>query len=64
LELASLVIELTGSKSTITFKPLPLDDPLQRRPNISQAKDILDWTPNIALQDGLKETIAYFKCII
>jgi len=64
LELASLVIELTGSKSTITFKPLPLDDPLQRRPDISQAKDILDWTPNIALQDGLKETIAYFKFII
>ena len=61
LELAELVLELTGSKSQLIFKPLPQDDPMQRRPDISKAKETLDWEPKIALREGLKKTIAYFE---
>jgi UDP-glucuronate decarboxylase len=61
-ELAEIVIELTGSKSTLTFEPIPADDPKQRRPDISLAQSVLDgWKPNVALRDGLKETIDYFR---
>jgi UDP-glucuronate decarboxylase len=61
LELAELVLKLTSSQSNITFKPLPEDDPKQRQPDISLAKAKLDWEPKIKLEDGLKETINYFK---
>ncbi|MEM9025781.1 MAG: UDP-glucuronic acid decarboxylase family protein [Verrucomicrobiota bacterium] len=61
LELAELVIEVTGSKSKLVFHPLPQDDPMQRRPDISKAKEKLDWEPKIALREGLQETIAYFR---
>ncbi|MCQ2168625.1 MAG: SDR family oxidoreductase [Bacteroidales bacterium] len=62
LELAQKVIDLTGSKSKIIFKPLPLDDPKQRRPDISLAKEKLGgWTPVVNLDDGLKKTIKYFE---
>jgi len=61
LKLAQKVLELTGSKSEILFCPLPLDDPKQRRPDISVAKQVLGWEPKIALDDGLIETIRYFK---
>jgi len=61
LELAEKVITLTGSSSKISFKPLPQDDPRQRQPDISLAKSALDWSPKVALDDGLKETIAYFR---
>ena len=61
LELAEKVIELTGTKSKITFEPLPFDDPKQRCPDISLAKEKLDWEPKIALEEGLKKTIAYFQ---
>lgn len=61
LELAETVLRLTGSKSKITFHPLPTDDPQQRRPNIELAKLNLGWEPKVALEDGLKETIAYFR---
>jgi UDP-glucuronate decarboxylase len=61
LELAQKVIELTGSKSKITFLPLPSDDPKQRQPNIELAKSKLDWEPKIQLEEGLKKTIEYFK---
>lgn len=64
LELASLIIELTGSKSKITYKPLPSDDPKQRQPNIELAKEKLNWEPRIKLQEGLVKTIAYFDRII
>lgn len=60
-ELAEMVIRLTGSKSKLVFRPLPSDDPRQRQPDISLAKSVLGWQPTVALDDGLKETIAYFK---
>lgn len=61
LELAEMVIRLTGSKSMIVFHPLPADDPVQRQPNITLAKQLLNWQPAVALEDGIKETIAYFR---
>jgi UDP-glucuronate decarboxylase len=61
LELAKLVIELTDSKSKIIFKDLPQDDPEKRQPDISLAKDKLDWQPSIELEEGLLRTIHYFK---
>ncbi|MEO1151410.1 MAG: UDP-glucuronic acid decarboxylase family protein [Pseudomonadota bacterium] len=61
LELAEKVITLTETTSKITFKPLPQDDPRQRQPDISLAKSALDWSPTVTLEDGLKETIAYFR---
>jgi UDP-glucuronate decarboxylase len=61
LNLAETIIELTGSRSEIVFKKLPQDDPLQRRPDISLAKKHLDWQPEVALKDGLRKTIEYFK---
>ena len=60
LELATLVIELTGSRSKIVHLPLPADDPRQRRPDISQARGTLGWEPRIQLREGLEKTIAYF----
>ena len=59
-ELAELVIRMTGSQSKIVFKPLPADDPTQRRPDIRLAKQKLDWEPKIELEEGLKRTISYF----
>ena len=64
LELAELVLKLTSSQSKIIFKPLPEDDPKQRQPNISLAKAKLDWEPKVQLEDGLKETIAYFRKLL
>ena len=63
-ELAELVLELTGSKSGIETRPLPEDDPMQRCPDIGLAREKLGWEPTVALRDGLKETIAYFKTIV
>jgi UDP-glucuronate decarboxylase len=64
LELAEKVLCLTGSKSKIVFEQLPQDDPKQRQPDIALAKKNLDWEPSIGLEDGLKETINYFKEIL
>jgi UDP-glucuronate decarboxylase len=61
IELAKTVIRLTGSKSELVFKPLPSDDPKQRRPDISLAKSKLGWEPAVSLEEGLKPTINYFK---
>lgn len=61
LELAEKIIKLVGSKSKLVFMPLPVDDPKQRQPDISLAKEKLVWQPTVALEDGLKETIKYFK---
>lgn len=60
-ELAEKVIELTGSKSSVIYKPLPSDDPKQRQPDITLAKNKLGWAPTIPLEEGLKRTIEYFK---
>jgi UDP-glucuronate decarboxylase len=60
LELAELVIKLTGSSSRLVFEPLPSDDPLQRKPDISAAREKLDWQPMVQLREGLTQTIAYF----
>ncbi len=62
-ELAEAVIELTGSESKIVYEPLPADDPMQRQPDISLAKEELGWEPNIQLREGLVKTIEYFKSI-
>jgi UDP-glucuronate decarboxylase len=64
LELAKLVIELTGSRSKIRFLPLPVDDPRQRQPDIERAKSQLGWTPRIQLRQGLAKTIAYFEDLL
>ncbi|TRX70952.1 UDP-glucuronic acid decarboxylase family protein [Carboxylicivirga sp. M1479] len=65
LELAKAVIELTNSKSKISYQPLPADDPLQRQPNIELAKEKLDnWEPKIQLKEGLKQTINYFDTLL
>ena len=63
-ELANKVIELTNSKSKLITMPLPSDDPLQRKPDISLAKKELDWEPKVQLEEGLKKTIEYFQSII
>ena len=64
LELAKLIIDITGSSSRIVFKPLPQDDPERRRPNITLAQEKLGWEPTVALEDGIRKTIEYFEGII
>ena len=64
LELAEITLDLVGSKSSIVFMPLPEDDPKQRKPDISLAKQQLQWKPKCPLKEGLIKTIAYFKSII
>ncbi|MCM8783442.1 MAG: SDR family oxidoreductase [Candidatus Omnitrophica bacterium] len=61
IELAKLIIRITGSKSRIEFKPLPQDDPKQRKPDITLAKKLLNWEPKVSFEEGLKKTIAWFK---
>ncbi|WP_438278969.1 UDP-glucuronic acid decarboxylase family protein [Nitrobacter sp.] len=60
-ELAEKIIKFTDSRSQLVFKPSPEDDPKQRRPELAKAKALLDWEPKVALDEGLKETIAYFR---
>ena len=64
LELAELVIKLTGSKSKLVFHPLPADDPVRRKPDISLAKSKLDWQPVVSLEEGLAKTIEYFRKVL
>ena len=61
LELADLVKEVTGSSSEIVFEPLPVDDPTQRQPDITLARELLGWEPKIELREGLTRTAAYFR---
>jgi UDP-glucuronate decarboxylase len=63
-ELAELIIELTGTKSQIRYEDLPTDDPKQRQPDISKARELLDWEPKVALRDGIIKTIEYFDSIL
>lgn len=60
-ELAKIILELTKSTSTITYQPLPADDPHRRQPDISLAKKVLHWQPTVSLEDGLQKTITYFR---
>ena len=60
-EFAETIIRLTGSSSPITFEPLPVDDPKVRQPDVSFARQLLDWEPRVSLEDGLSKTIAYFQ---
>ena len=64
LELAKMIIELTNSSSKIVFKPLPSDDPCQRKPDLSLAKEKLNYTPTVHVKDGLRKTIEYFEKVI
>ena len=63
-QLAEMVIELVGTKSRLVYKPLPSDDPKQRQPDISLAKEMLAWEPTVALREGLAKTIAYFDKVL
>ena len=60
-EIAETIIRMTGSKSRIVFRPLPTDDPKQRRPDITRARTILEWEPKVALDAGVVKTIEYFR---
>jgi UDP-glucuronate decarboxylase len=62
--LAEMVIEITGSASRIEHRPLPQNDPTQRRPDITRAETLLDWQPTVALDEGLAKTIAYFDALL
>ena len=64
LDFAKLIIEFTGTKSKIIYKPLPSDDPTKRRPDITLAQTKLNWTPKVDINEGLKKTVAYFKELI
>jgi UDP-glucuronate decarboxylase len=64
LELAEKVIQMTNSRSKIIYQPLPQDDPLQRKPDISLAKEKMGWEPKISLEEGLQRTIDYFKTVL
>jgi UDP-glucuronate decarboxylase len=61
LQLAQIIIDLVGSDSELVFEPLPQDDPIQRRPDISKARQLLNWEPRIELEEGLDKTISYFR---
>lgn len=63
-QLAELVLEMTGSRSKLEFRPLPQDDPTQRRPDITKARELLGWEPTIPLRQGLEKTIAYFDRLL
>ena len=64
LELAETTLRLTGSKSRLVYRPLPQDDPRQRQPDIALAKTALAWQPKVSLEDGMRETIRYFRDLL
>lgn len=64
IELAEMVLRIANSKSKLIYMPLPSDDPKQRKPDISKAEAALDWRPQVSIEDGLKETVAYFKNLL
>ncbi|MGB3647248.1 MAG: NAD-dependent epimerase/dehydratase family protein, partial [Desulfobulbales bacterium] len=63
-ELAEIIVDLTNSKSELVYKPLPSDDPMQRQPDISLAKEKLNWEPRVSLKEGLEKTIPYFDHVL
>ncbi len=64
LEFAEIIMKMIGGGSKIVFKELPVDDPKQRRPDITKAQELLNWEPKVSLEQGLKETIKYFRDIL
>jgi len=64
LELADKILKITDSKSSIIFKDLPNDDPKKRKPDITLAKDLLDWEPKVTIDEGLVKTVGYFKKVL
>ncbi len=64
LQLAEIIIKLSGSKSEIVFRDLPVDDPKQRRPDIARARQMLGWQPEVGLEDGLRRTLEYFQSVL
>ena len=64
LELAETIVRLAGSDSTIEFRELPIDDPRQRRPDISRARTLIGWEPEVDLEDGLRMTLEYFRSVV
>jgi dTDP-glucose 4,6-dehydratase len=64
IDVAKEILEMTGSKSKIIFKPLPIDDPKCRQPDITKAKKLLNWVPEVSRTDGLKKTIEYFRSVL
>ena len=62
-DFAEEILKLTGSDRKIVYKALPMDDPKQRKPDITRAKELLGWEPKVSRKDGLKETYAYFKAL-
>ena len=64
LELAQIIVRLAGSSSVIEFRPLPIDDPKQRRPDIGRARKVLGWQPEVSLEEGLARTLEYFRRVI
>ena len=64
LEMAKLVVELTGSRSEILFEALPIDDPQVRQPDITRARDLLEWEPEMEIRDGLQRTIEQYTQVI
>lgn len=61
LDVAKMILDITGSTSAITYHPLPEDDPVRRRPDVSRARDLLGWEPKVALEDGLQQMVKWFK---
>ena len=64
IQLAEIILEMTGSRSTLVREPLPMDGPKQRQPDISRARELLGWGPTVALKEGLVQTIAYFEKLL
>jgi nucleoside-diphosphate-sugar epimerase len=64
LELAEKVLKITNSKSKLVFKPLPQDDPKQRKPDIQKARELLGWQPSIELDKGIEKTTSYFRKVL
>jgi len=60
-EIAETIVKMTGATSRIIYKPLPTDDPKQRRPDITRARTLLHWEPKVALEEGLVKTVEYFR---
>jgi dTDP-glucose 4,6-dehydratase len=61
LELAGLIARMAGSESRVEFRPLPVDDPKQRRPDTTRAREVLGWAPRVSMEDGLRRTMDYFR---